>query len=112
MEIEELFAAYEPELREKLKDQIFRAIDRSEGSDDQKEQAKGIVDAAFSNLDPGVEEIKWLGDHIEVANRLNERTGILFAVEDFEARKPEVLALLEEVGQRPLRQRPLLRLVK
>ena len=41
MEIEELFAAYEPRLRTKLKDQLIAAVDRSDGSDEQKGAGKG-----------------------------------------------------------------------
>jgi hypothetical protein len=99
MAIEEVFAAYTPELREKLKDQLITSVDRSEGGDEQKEQAKDVLDAAFSNVskDAGIEEIKWLGDQVEIANRLHKLTGILFAVDDFETRGPKDRAVVEEI---------------
>ena len=97
MAIEEIFAAYEAKTRKKLKDQLITAVDRGDGTDEQKENSKGVLDDAFSNLsnDPGIEEIKWLGDQVDIANRLHKLTGILFAVDDFEARRPEVLARIE-----------------
>jgi hypothetical protein len=78
MEIEELFAAYEPETRARLKDHLINAIDRGEGSDEQKQQANDILDAAFSNVAKNKEvvNIKWLDDQVEIARRLTKMAGI------------------------------------
>lgn len=84
MEIEELFAAYEPETQARLKDHLINAIDRGEGSDEQKQRANDILDAAFSNVakDKAIVNIKWLGDQVEIARRLTKMASIVIDSDD------------------------------
>jgi hypothetical protein len=56
MKIEEVFAAYQPEERNKLRDKVFDDIERGTGTDTQKQQARGAIETALEN----VENVPWI----------------------------------------------------
>ena len=70
-----------------------------------KEQARGALNAAYDNVNEGIEELKWQDDQGEISVTLLKLTGLDIG-EDFEARRPEVLARMEP------KPRPKLTLVK
>lgn len=93
MEIEEIFAAYDPAKRKRLKAELIAAVDRSDGSDAQKTLAKNVLNTVMSNVylsNGRIEEVRWFADQIDIANRLNKLTGIEVAVDDPELR-PELV---------------------
>ena len=85
MEIEEIFAAYDPAKRERLNVEIITAIDCGDGTDSQKAQAKGFLEAAFSNVlnDTGIEKVKWVDDRLEIETRLEKISGVVISPPTF-----------------------------